>query len=275
MLQLVHSLRLVDWNRRVCLIDWRKMVVLQLLWLVPSRRLMDRNKRDQWSIYWWKMVVLQMLQLVPSRRLMDWNRRDWCSSYSCCNSYPPTDLWTETEKIDWLKENGSVTDAANSSPPAGSWTETEEIDWLIEGNGRVTVAATRPLPPARGLKQRRLIDWRKMVVLQMLQTHPLPPARGQKQKRLIDWGKMCRLTVAATRPLPPARGLKQKRLIDWREMVVLQLLQLVPSHRLVDWNRRDWLIEGKWSCYSCCNSSPPAGSWSETKYIDWRKMVVS
>ncbi len=106
----------------------------------------------------------------------------WCSSYSCCNSSPPADSWTENRR-----------------------------------------------------------DW--MVVLQMLQTRPLPPARGLKWEE-IDWLKeKGRLTVAATRPLPPARGLKQNRLIDW-------------------------LIEGKWSSYSCCNSSPPAGSWTETEEID-------
>ncbi len=38
------------------------------------------------------------------------------------------------------------------------------------------------------------------------------------------------------------------------------MLQLVHSLRLVDWNRRDWLlIEGKWSCYRFCDlMTPPA-----------------
>jgi hypothetical protein len=141
-------------------------------------------------------------------------------------------------------------------------------DWLIEENSRLTVAATRPLPPARGLKQRRFIDWGKMAVLQLLQTRPLSPVCGLKQKRLINWScykcfdsipppapgpkqkrsiinllmKNGRVTVAVTCPLPQACGLKQKR-----------------------------LIEGKWSCYRCCNFSPPAGLWTETKQIGWLK----
>jgi hypothetical protein len=57
----------------------------------------------------------------------------------------------------------------------------------LKGNGRVTVAATRPLPPASGLKQVRLIDLMK---------------------------ENGRVTVAATRPLLPACGLKQNKLID-------------------------------------------------------------
>ncbi len=132
-------------------------------------------------------------RLVP--RSDSVSREWWCSSYSCCNL----------------------------SPPAGSWTETEEIDRLKE-NGRVTVAATHPLLPARGLK-REEIDWLKENGrLTAAATRPLPPARGLKQKEINRATKGVRLTVAATRPLLPARGLKQRRLIDWRKMFVLLLL---------------------------------------------------
>ncbi len=138
-------------------------------------------------------------------------------------------------------ESGGVrlTVAATRSLPPARGLKIVEIDWLKE-NGHVTVAATRPLPPGRGLKQNRLIDWREMVVLQLLQL--------VHSRRLVDW--------------------KQKRLIDWSKMVVLHMLRLVPSLRLMDWNKIDWLIEVNCSSYSCCNLSPPAGLWTETEEID-------
>ncbi len=107
-------------------------------------------------------------RLVP--RSDSVSREWWCSSYSCCNSSPPSGSWTETEEIDWLiKGNWSCysTVAANSSHPAGLWTETKEIDRLKEK----VVLQLLQLVPSRRLvdwKKMRLIDRRKMLVLHVL-----------------------------------------------------------------------------------------------------------
>ncbi len=126
----------------------------------------------------------------PSRQLVDWNRRDWLiegkwSCYSCCNLSLPLTRGLKQKRL--IEGKWSCYKCCNLSPTAGSWTETEEIDRLKE-NGRVTVAATLPLPPACGLKQNRLIDWGKMAVIHMLQ---LDPSAGLGNRGWLIDGKCC------------------------------------------------------------------------------------
>ncbi len=161
------------------------------------------------------MLVLQLLQLVPSRRLVDWNKMNWLiegkwSCYSCCNS----------------------------SPPAGSWTETEEIDWLKE-NGRVTVAATRPLPQT----SRRLVDWKKERLIYWSLRQLVD--RNKRDQGSICWWKMVMLHILRLNPTV-AHALKQKRLIVWWKVLCYRLCK-VGLTPVMDWywNERDGLIGEK------------------------------
>jgi hypothetical protein len=55
----------------------------------------------------------------------------------------------------------------------------------LKENGRLTVAATRPLPPARGLQTTEINLLKENVRVTVAVTFPLLPAYGLEQNRLI------------------------------------------------------------------------------------------
>ncbi len=138
-----------------------------------------------------------------------------------------------------------------------------KIDWLFEENSRVTDAATRPLPPASGLKQHRLIDWLIEVKWSCYSCcNSSPPAGSWTETEEIDWLIERKWLCYSCCNSSPSRLLvdgNKGDLIDWRRTVVLPRL-------LVDWRLIYWW---KMVVLHMLQLYPSAGSCTETKEIDW------